>query len=132
MRVNTIIYYLVFPLSHKRGIYEDYEKMLYHSDVSYQKGGSVFQLMEQKIYGEVEFQNRIINYFKNNKFTTAGIDQFLAELKSEDTISRKYIFNKGVSYYDNGEFKDTYNLGLTPEEYKLLKLSFFAINKKTG
>ncbi|KAL4477019.1 hypothetical protein ABPG72_011716 [Tetrahymena utriculariae] len=122
----------IFPLSHERGLYQDYQSMEYHNDISYEKGGSVFQMMEQKIYGEQDFQNRMISYFKNNQFTVAGIKQLLAELKEDDSISRKYIFNKGISYYDQGLFKDTYNLGLTSEEYKQLKLKFFAICKQRG
>lgn len=88
--------------------------------------------MEQKLYGEKDFQDRIVSFVKKNKFATIGIEEFLAEFREDDSISRKYIFNKGISYYEEGKFKDTYDLGLTNEEYKKLNLSFFALCRKSG
>lgn len=52
--------------------------------------------------------------------------------KTDDTITRKYIFNKGLSYFEKGKFKDTYNLGLIEEEYKFLNLTFYVISRNNG
>lgn len=71
-------------------------------------------------------------YLEAFAMNSAGVKEFLDifEKDSEVSIVKKYLFKKGLSYFENGKFVETNDLGLEEKDYRLMNLSVFEINEK--
>ncbi|KAL4470947.1 hypothetical protein ABPG72_013534 [Tetrahymena utriculariae] len=113
--------------------YEKYLELSTHDDITYMKSQNIFDLLENKIYGQEKFKNILQKLLQDFKSQSISNKDLLAYF--DDLVTKKLLTTKGHVYFVGQNLlqaKSQGSLNLSKQELDVFDLKIFVVERETN
>ncbi|KAL4452935.1 hypothetical protein ABPG74_002500 [Tetrahymena malaccensis] len=112
--------------------YEKYLELSTHDDITYMKSQNIFDMIENKIYGQEKFKQILIKLLQDFKFQSISNQDFLTYF--DDSVTKKLLTTKGYVCFIGQNLQQVQNYGilnLSKQELDAFDLKIFVVDRET-